>query len=553
MKPNQFLSPMPASKILYTALLAAGTIATVLLSPKWAVPVIAWIAPALLLFYFRHASVRFRVLWFFMVVLAAGIISNYNVIPFPVPVMIVTSAIEAVKILLIYIIDRSIAKRYHQFAATLVLPAAFVTKEFFDASWAGGAWSSIANTQYGFHWLAQLSSVTGLAGISFLIYWFASSVVWCVERKLNGESFRKGAVMYASVFAAVLLFGAVRYHFPAASNTTPVKIAGITVPSFHVAESIYKDVNGKEVKIDPKISVTSPQLQEVNTALLPFIVNPDSAKFRNGYKAIYRLHDSLFALSKQAAEKDAKIIVWSEGNAFMTRAMNDSFINRGKKFAIANDVYLLMAMAVFDSGAITPATNFLENKTVFIAPDGNVLNVFHKNHPVPFAEHSKPGDGTIPVIKTPYGNISPSICYDADIPESMRQLSENKTDLLLLPSGDWYSIAPYHSYMAAFRGIENGTAIMRQASGGLSLLTDYRGKTLQAFDFYQPGEKIWTATISAVHATTIYSVIGDAFAYTCILFFIATIIFTLAKAIAARLMKRKKVINKSLEAAEMEY
>ena len=553
MKPNQFLSSMPASKILYAALLAAGTIATILLSPKWALPPIAWIAPALMLFYFRHATIRFRVLWFFMAVLAAGIISSYNVIPFPLPVMIVTSAIEAVKILLIYCVDRSIAKRYRQFAATLVLPAAFVTKEFFDASWAGGAWSSIANTQYGFHWLAQLSSVTGLAGISFLIYWFAASVVWCVERKLNGQSFKKGALIYASVFATVLLFGAVRYHFPVASHAAPVKIAGVTVPSFHVAESIYKDVNEKEVIINPKISVTSPQLQEVNTALVPFIVNPDTAKFRNGYKAIYALHDSLFALSKQAADKGAKIIAWSEGNAFMTRTMNDNFINRGKKFAAANNVYLLMAMAVFDSGAITPTTNFLENKTVFIAPDGNVLNVFHKNYPVPFAEHSKPGDGAIPVIKTPYGNISPSICYDADIPKSMRQLSANKTDLLLLPSGDWYSIAPYHSYMAAFRGIENGTAIMRQASGGLSLLTDYRGKTLQAFDFYTPGEKIWTASISAAHVVTIYSVIGDAFAYTCILFFTAAIISIVVKAIAARLMKRKKVMNKSLAAAEMEY
>ena len=58
--------------------------------------------------------------------------------------------------------------------------------------------------------------------------------------------------------------------------------------------------------------------------------------------------------------------------------MDNSLIMRGENFAAGNKVYLLMAMAVFDSGKIVPATNFLENKTVFIGPDGKLLNVFHK-------------------------------------------------------------------------------------------------------------------------------------------------------------------------------
>src|SRR4029077_18709680 len=137
------------------------------------------------------------------------------------------------------------------------------------------------------------------------------------------------------------------------------------------------------------------------------------------------------------------------------------------------------------------------------------------NNPVPMAEASVPGDGRIPVIETPYGRISTSICYDADFPAQMRQLGKNKSDVLLLPSGDWYAIAPYHTYMATFRGIENGCSIVRQASGGLSIATDYRGKVCISFDFYKPGVKSWIADVPIGHVQTIYTVIGDVFAYGC--------------------------------------
>jgi apolipoprotein N-acyltransferase len=62
--------------------------------------------------------------------------------------------------------------------------------------------------------------------------------------------------------------------------------------------------------------------------------------------------------------------------------------------------------------------------------------------------------------------------------------------------------------MAMFRGIENCVTVVRPTSGGLSLVTDYRGRQQASFDFYQPGEKLWTATIITGHAFTLYSVIG---------------------------------------------
>ena len=185
---------------------------------------------------------------------------------------------------------------------------------------------------------------------------------------------------------------------------------------------------------------------------------------------------------------------------------------------------------------------FLENKTILISPEGSILNVFHKNHPVPYAEHSVPGDGKIPVINTPYGKLSVSICYDADMPGSIQQLGQNKADMLLLPSGDWYSISPYHSYMAMFRGIENGCTVIRQASGGLSLVTDYRGKKQASFNFYAPGEKLWLANIVTGHVFTVYSVIGEAFAYVCVGITVIIVLFVIVSLVFKRKTKNFPIV-----------
>ena len=350
MKTNSNFPNMPASKLLYAGLLLAGSIGNVLLSPKWAVPVFAWIAPACMLFYFRYATVRFKVLWFLLALIVSQMIGSYDVAPFPLPVLAIVSVINVIKVFAVYLIDRWISKKSNHFITTLIFPAAFVTKEFLDISFSGGAWWSIANTQYAFNWLTQLASVTGLAGISFLIYWFAATVVWCIEKYFNKEKFIKGVWIYAGVFTAVMIFGLFRFYSNDLDHKSTVKIAGLSVPTISILENCYKDVYHQNISIDLKTSMVSKELQKVNATLVPFIEDPDSSKFINGYNAMNQVNDSLFALSRQAADKGAKIIVWSEANAIMPSAMQDSFIQRGETFAAKNKVYLLMTIAAFQPG-----------------------------------------------------------------------------------------------------------------------------------------------------------------------------------------------------------
>src|SRR5258708_32526363 len=105
MKTNLNFPNMPASKFLYAVLLAAGSICTIMLSPKWAVPVLAWFGPACMLFYFRYATFRYRVLWFFLALIISQMISSYDVAPFPLPILAIVSMLDVLKIFAVYQVD----------------------------------------------------------------------------------------------------------------------------------------------------------------------------------------------------------------------------------------------------------------------------------------------------------------------------------------------------------------------------------------------------------------------------------------------------------------
>jgi apolipoprotein N-acyltransferase len=458
-----------------------------------------------------------------------SLLSNYRVSPFPLAVLAVMAIYQSLEQLLVYLADRWVMRRTTRFVGTLFFPAAYVTLEYFNATITGGLWWSVANTQYPFAWLTQLVSITGVWGIIFLIYWFGSVTVWALaqwldgNQRLNGKKLRTGLLIYGATLVTVLLFGLARYSMsPYSTSPKTVRTAGLSVPLPDLLQAIYKDYSGRDIIVDPRSAITDPGLQKIALAETAFIENMDSAKFKKSLAAMSRLNDSLFVLSQHAADSGAKIICWSEGNAIAFKPGEAALIARGQHFAAENQLYLLMAIEIVHAGKITPGKKFMENEAVMLGPQGQVLTVFHKNNPVPMVEACEPGDGHIPLIATVYGNLGLSICYDADFPFQMRQVGRNKTDLLLLPSGDWYSISPYHTYMAVYRAVENGCSIMRQASSGLSLATDYRGKALGSLDYFKDGTKLWLADIPVGHVETVYSKIGDVFAWCCMGFTLIT-------------------------------
>jgi apolipoprotein N-acyltransferase len=518
-------------KIFFVGLLAVAVISAVFSSPKWGIGFLAWVYPISLLIVFRRLTIRRKVLWAFPALLLGHFLSDYQVAPFPVPVLLLFGIFQSLEQLALFCVDAWVSKRTNRFIGTLFFPAFAVALEFSNTVYGGGIWWSVANSQYRFSWLTQLASITGIWGISFLLYWAASVLVWAASVVGVAGRGRRGRMaiglgIYGGVLALVLGVG--WYRCSGGGGERTVRVAGVTVPLIGLWQTFYKDYCGQGIVLDPRAAVTDPAMRQIGLAEASYIETADTVRFRNVVAVVRAVDDSLFALSQRAVEKGAEIVCWSENNGIAWKADEAAFIERGQRFAWRNKVYLLMTICVVHPGKITPGKKFLENEAILAGPDGNILTRFHKNNPVPMVEASQVGDGIIPVIKTAYGRLAVSICYDADFPLQMRQVGQKDADLLLLPSGDWFAIAPLHSYMAVYRGVENGCSVFREVSNGLSIATDYRGKAIGSRDWFRDGRSLWLADLPVGHVNTIYNRIGDVLPYGCLLFVLVTVILLVA-------------------------
>jgi apolipoprotein N-acyltransferase len=317
------------------------------------------------------------------------------------------------------------------------------------------------------------------------------------------------------------------------SKQNTVRVAGIANNQIPLLQAMYEDTFGKKIILNEhELTQNSPELAELNRGFAAFIEDPYKPKFERTRAKVSQMRDSLFDLSTKEARSGSKIISWSEAAVIVVKGEEQPLFEKAMNFARNNRIYFLMTVATIIPGKVQFGRKFIENKAILFGPDGNILNVFFKNRPVPMIEPSLAGDGIVPVIETPYGKLAISICYDADFPQLMRQLGSGDADILLLPSGDWKEVSPYHAQMAIVRAIENGTNLLRPVSGAVSIATDFNGKVLAQRNYFDEGEKIVVGYLPVEGVKTVYTIVGDIVAWMCLaaLLVISTVVaFNVAK------------------------
>ena len=126
-------------------------------------------------------------------------------------------------------------------------------------------------------------------------------------------------------------------------------------------------------------------------------------------------------------------------------------------------------------------------------------------------------DGRIEIVDSPYGRLGAAVCFDMDFPGHLKQAGRRGADIMLVPSNDWREIDPWHSHMARFRAVEQGFNMVRHVSNGFSMATDYQGRILATMDHYTTDRRRdMVAIVPTRGVRTIYSRIGDLFAWICI-------------------------------------
>jgi apolipoprotein N-acyltransferase len=360
---------------------------------------------------------------------------------------------------------------------------------------------NLAYTQYGDLPLMQLVSVTGLWGIDFVMSWLASLVNWAWEQGFAWPRVRSGLLLYSGLLALVFLGGGARLAFFAPQAAT-VRVAGVT--ALHHNELLPSGNFGQ--LLDEKTT------QAQRQAIRPVLAQVD---------------ENLLTLSQQEARAGAKVVLWPESGATVLQQDEAAFVRAAQAVAHASGIYLDMGLAVVLPSQTPP---FGQDESVLIDPSGQIVWTYQKAHPTPDEGlRLVPGNGQVPTVATPYGRLATAVCFDRDYSDIIRRVGQANADILLVPTGDWREIDPFHTQMAAFEAIEAGSSLVSQADLGLSVAVDYEGQVLASTDFFTTDPQVMVAYVPMQGVHTIYATIGDLFAWLSIAGLVALIGVAIAR------------------------
>jgi apolipoprotein N-acyltransferase len=451
-------------------------------------PLAAWLAPLFLLRFARTSRSRAGLALVFLAYAAAVLVASRG-LPFNLLGLFGNVLFKGLMWTLPYAIDRLLTRRLQGWTRSLVFPLAFTSLDWVLSLLKVSSSGSPAYSQFGNLALLQILSITGMWGITFLIMWFASILNELWEQHFDWRPLRGQLVVFAGVLAAVLLFGSLRLNIAAPSSQS-VEAATITIDSTVIDQATHgiewttfnRSTDAERAALRPKLAATV---------------------------------DQMLARSEAALKGGAKIVAWQESSAWVLEEDKPAVLEQASALAKRYGAYLQISMEVFTR---TPSLPYLRDQSILIDPGGQILWTYDKTHPVPYDEAfvTISGPGKLPLIDTPYGHWSTAICYDTYYPALIRQAGENNADILFAPTNDVRPYADSAIAMADYRAIENGFAMIRPTGNGLSAVIDPQGRVLASQDYFANSSGIMLARLPMHRIATVYSRIGDAFAYLCI-------------------------------------
>jgi apolipoprotein N-acyltransferase len=361
----------------------------------------------------------------------------------------------------------------------------------------GFPWSLLGYSQYLALPVIQISDITGVYGVSFLIVLVNAAVA----EFLSDRKKYPLLVIAAVTMVLVLGYGFIRLHHPENSG-------GITV-------SVVQGNIEQDKKWDPAYQT------EVLTV----------------YKQ----------LTQEALRQHPDIIIWPETSTpfyFNGEGPRDSALREDlTAFVKKNSVPLLFGSPTYEvkPGGVV----HLRNSAFLLTKDGKVGAEYHKLHLVPFGEYvplkrvlffvgkmvqaigdfESGNEYTVMTIATRGSGgadevkLSTAICYEIIFPDLIRRFVDNGAGIITTITNDaWFgrTAAPYqHFSMAVFRAVDNHVPVARAANTGISGFIDAQGMILDTSAIFT--KAYLTRTLTPGTAKTFYTRYGDVFSYLCLL------------------------------------
>ncbi|OPC76555.1 hypothetical protein B4N89_46960 [Embleya scabrispora] len=392
-------------------------------------------------------------------------------LPAALGILVGTAAIFALVVLLV---RRLLLRRRFALAAS-ALPAAWAALEWVvSAATPNGAFWSLAYTQADVLPVLQTASATGPWGITFLVLGVPAVVATCLAPAITVRSRWIVGAVAGVVLAGALGYGVVRL------NTT----------------------GGSSDRVKVGLVSTSRDAEAISVATT---------------RGRALLTDYLAQIGR-LADRGARVVLLSE-NAFEADERTLPELSGPlAALAVERRVDIVVGVRLTTGGA-------LYNTALDFPAGGGAPVSYRKHHMVPGQEDEFTAGEGVAFMAGTDTRVGLTICKDMDFPGLMREYGDHGTRLLLAPAWDFGTDGWLHSRMALTRGVENGFAVARTARRGALVVSDLAGRVIA--DSTTGGRAPFTTALADVELSgsrTLYTRLGDWFAWVAIAVFAATVI-----------------------------
>jgi len=405
----------------------------------------------------------------------------------------------------------------------------------------GFPWGNLGYTQVNTPWVAQLAAAGGVYAIAALVVLVNAALAEAAaaRRPAPGQAPRpvpaRPLAVAGGALAVVLTYGAV--HLAVVEGRVEA------APTFAVGI------------VQPNVDQSKKNKARDNASyILPRLVGP----------------------TVQADREEADLVVWPEASyPIYVPAGTRTYAQQWSGLPTLEHAHLLAGVATFEyfqDEETGKRRGRVGNVNQLLSPGLDVLGSYQKNHLVPFGEYvplgkylkflkqvvpsfaaTAPGTGLVQLaFPAPGGagevRLAPMICFDAIFPEINVAYGRQdpEPEVLVNTTNDaWYghSSGPYQFLaIVRMRAIESGKAVVRAAYAGVSAVILPTGEVAPGAIEVGPVEplavpqeeppRLLLADVPRLRGRTLYTIIGDAFAYACAL-------FTLGGLVAARVRVRR--------------
>jgi apolipoprotein N-acyltransferase len=481
------------------------------------VPALGYVCLVPLLLCLAEVPVPWGVMYGTLAGVLQTMISNYWLGTFNLLTLQFVSVITAMEYVPFMAVSLVVFRRSGR-AGFIVFPVAWTVFDWLRSmGFLGYPWGMLGASQYSVIPIIQISSLTGVWGVTFLLVLCNSVIAWYGGRILSGRQRGTPAIVLAAALAFTLGWAGWNAAIEGGRSSAGVK------------------------------SVRLALIQQ----------NDDPRK--NDYRQVF---DTLRSLTDKALEARPDLVAWSE-TAFVPNIRRWSredpatdplaglvrdFLayqkGTGKWLLTGNDDYSLVTQDGKEE-------RLDYNGSVLFSPQGNRVETYHKIHLVPFTEYFpfkkqlpgiyrllqsfdaylwEPGDRRV-VFHHPLFAFSTPICFEDVFPDDVRLFVREGAEVILNLSNDYWSLTEaegmQHAANAVFRAVENGRPIARAAASGLTCMVDARGRITARSPFYTESYLIVDVPLSSSRQT-LYTRWGDWFPLSLAAFFILLSAWSLA-------------------------